>query len=396
MRTKLYYLSRSYYPYQKAGGPLMRRGAVQYLQEFGWDIHVVIPNYNSEQLVIKENVIQLPFKRKFLHKLELILERMGFYEDYLDKWIENAFEYLKGKIRNNTLIFATTGGELAMIKLGSLLKKEIDCKFIVNFRDPIDYTLVNGLKLDKKFHVSRERQEKKYLSNVDLIITSSKTNQQSLLKKYPHLKLKIYNNYFGYIKKIDISKYQRKIGKRLKIAYVGNMSKTQKPEILYDIYRSIHKKNDVELYFIGDFNGYKPIKKIKDPGVKLVDFMPHEKFLKFMIENIDIGFVSLSNDYLGACVPSKIYEYINLGLPILGALPDGDGKDIINDNGYGIACKYNDLKALVNAFEKMTNRKYLNEMRNKILADRDQWHMKERIKEVDTLLRNLINENRNF
>ena len=63
--------------------------------------------------------------------------------------------------------------------------------------------------------------------------------------------------------------------------------------------------------------------------------MPHNEFLKFMIENIDIGFVSLANDYLGACVPSKIYEYINLGLPIIGALPNGDGLDIINKNNYG-------------------------------------------------------------
>jgi len=52
--------------------------------------------------------------------------------------------------------------------------------------------------------------------------------------------------------------------------------------------------------------------------------------------SIDVGSVSLFNDYLGACVASKIYEYINLEIPIISALPLDDGKDIINAIGYCI------------------------------------------------------------
>jgi len=385
---KLYYLTRSYYPYQKGGGPLMRMGAVKYLKELGWDVVVVMPNYSSKEFIIKEDIIQIPLNYNL--KLASYLERVGIYEDYLDKWVKSAFEFLTDKVQKEDILFVTSGGELGTIKLGSLLKEKLDCKFVINFRDPLDYSLVNGLKLDNKFHISREKQEKKYLKNSDLIITSSKSNQISLQNKYP--KLKIVNNYFGYIKNVDLSKYKIRSSNKLRIAYVGNMGNLQKPEILSEIYKKLNFSDDIELYFIGNIQINKRLLKIQKSNyknIKFIEFLPHNEFLTFMIENIDIGFVSLTNDYLGACVPSKIYEYINLALPMIGALPDGDGKDIINQNNYGIAYKYDEIELLANAVEKFLNRNYLDTIKQNILKDKTNWAMKEKIKEVDKYLKAL-------
>ena len=390
-KRKLYYLTRSYSPYQKGGGPLMRNGAVKYLQHLGWDIVVIMPNYNSHILNVEKNIIQIP--QTYNIKLALYLERIGLYEDYLDSWIKVAFKYLADKITKDDIIFATSGGELGMIKLGALLKNKIGCKLVVNFRDPLDYSLVNGLKLNNKFHVSREQKEKTYLNNTDLIITSSKINQYSLQNKYPILKEKIINNYFGYIEKINLTQTKKENINKLKIAYVGNMGNLQKPEILYEIYKKINHSN-IEIYFIGNININKKlleIKKTNDKNIKFIDFLPHNDFLNFMSKKIDIGFVSLTNDYLGACVPSKIYEYINLELPILGALPNGDGKDIINNYNYGIACKYDDIDGLSDAIVKFTDKIYLENIKLNIQKDKDKWFMKNRILEVDKILKELIN-----
>lgn len=366
----------------------MRKAAVEYLQKLGWDVVVVMPNYNSNKLKVENNIHLIPYNKN--QRLAFWFERIGIYEDYLDEWVKNAFFYLKNKVTKNDIVFATTGGELGTIKLGSILKKEIGCKFVINFRDPLDYSIVNGLKLDKKFHVSREKQEKKYVSNSDLIITSSNTYKNALKKKYPFLK--IVNNYFGYIKKIDLNSFNKIKSDKIRIAYAGNMGKTQKPETLYEIYKKL-KRNDVELYFIGNFSNNKILKNIKDKNVKLISYLEHNEFIKFMIENIDIGFVSLSNDYLGACVPSKIYEYINLGLPIFGALPDGDGKDLINKNKFGMAKKYNNIKELVEALNLMLKNENIKFFKNNILKERDKWSMEYRIKEEENLLKRLLIEN---
>jgi glycosyltransferase involved in cell wall biosynthesis len=385
MKTTIYYLTRSYAPYQKGGGSLMRVGAVQYLRELDWKVIVVMPNYSSKELIVKDSIIQIPLYYNI--RLASYLERLGFYEDYFDKWIVKTFQYLKNKIKKEDIIFATSGGELGMIKLGSLLKTKINCKFIVNFRDPLDYSLVNGLKLNNKFHISREIQEQKYLQNSDLIITSSKTNQLSLQNKYPNQSTQIVNNYFGYIKQLNLKDFKKISSNTLRIAYVGIMGELQQPEILYKIAKDI---DNIKIYFIGDIsnnNILQDIKRQKLNNIEFIDLLPHEEFMKFMIENIDIGFVSLTNDYLGACVPSKIYEYINLALPILAALPNGDGQNIINQNNYGISCKYDDINGLTNALKKFKDNNFLNKCQNNILQDRDKWFMKNRIIDVNNWLK---------
>jgi len=384
MKPKIYYITRSFSPYQKGGGPLMRTSAVRYLKDLGWDVIVIMPNYHDRELKTSNGIIQIPFFH--IQKLASFYEKIGLYEDYLDIWVKHAYRYLKEKVARNDIVFSTTGGDLASVKLGSLLHQEIGCRFVINFRDPIVYTLVNGLKVDKKPHVSRERTEKKYISNADLIITSSKSYQNALQSKYPFLKEKIFNNYFGYIEEVTLKKKRK--SDKLRIAYSGSMRAVQKPEILYEAVKLLGRSDEIELYFIGDVSAYKPVRELK--GVTHISFMPHAEFLQFMLENIDIGFVSLANDYLGACVPSKIYEYINLGLPILGALPKGDASELINTRGYGKSVYYEDVHALSAAIENFLEKEFLRACQAKVLAEREEWSMQKRIGEVDLLLKGLV------
>jgi len=276
-----------------------------------------------------------------------------------------------------------------MIKLGYLLKEEIGCKFVINFRDPLNYGYMNGLRRDKKFHIGREKAHEKYMKNVDLVLTSSQYYADTLEKKFSFLNDKIRNNYFGYISRIDTGNYTKIDSNKLRIAYVGTMGTTQKPELLYEAYKMLDNQN-IELYFIGDIKNYKPLHDISESNIHFIDFLPHNEFLKFMCENIDVGFVSLASDYFAACVPSKIYEYINLELPMIGALPNGDGKDIINSNSYGLACHYNDIESITECIKKMKSKKYRNELKKKIVLEKDNWYMKRKINEVDKLLRDFL------
>ncbi|EJP74536.1 MULTISPECIES: glycosyltransferase [Campylobacter] len=385
---KIWYFTRSFYPFIKTGGALIRTSQVKNFKKFGWNIETVTPNYNSKKLVIENGVYHVPFSAIYNQKIANIFERLGIYEDYLDGWVKQAFEILKDKIDSSDILFATSGGELGMIKLGSLLKQRYNCKLIVNFHDPIAYSKVCGLKIDNRFHISREKSEKKYLEQTDMIITSSLTNRRSLQKKYPNLKEVIHNNYFGYIAKTTISK-RKIVGDTICIAYVGAMSKYQSPEILYEVYKNLKYKARIQIYFIGNYSAYRPLMNINDPNIIFIDYLDHEHFMNFMLENIDIGFVSLSNDYFGACVPSKIYEYINLEIPILGALPDGDAKDIIVKNKFGLAFDYKNIKDMAYAIDEYINIEYIEDIRKNIKIKKDEWFMDNQFKIMNSLLRNL-------
>lgn len=375
---KIYYLTRTYPPII-SGGSLARATTVKILKKEGFDVVVIVPNYGREDIIIKNGVIYIPLTYNI--KLSLFFERIGFYEDYLDRWVYRAFNYLKDNIEKNDIIFATSGGELGNIKLASILKDKIGCKYVVNFRDPIAYSLVNGLRIDNKFHFSREKQEKKYLINADLIITCFKTHQESLQKKYPLLKNKILNNYFGYTKKVELK--EKKPSFEIRIAYSGIFSSLQSPEILAKIAKNM---DNVKIYFIGNYKNYKPIKPFLN-DFHFIPFLPHNEFLKFMMENIDAGFVSLVSDCFAGCFPAKLYEYINLCLPIVGALPSTE--HIVNKKGYGIVCRYDDFTSLNKAIERLKNKEELEKFRKNILKDRDFWSLEERIKEIIQWLKNL-------
>jgi hypothetical protein len=385
---KIFYLTRSYFPYQKGGGPIMRTGAVNCLQKNGWQVQVITPNYNNHKIINDGNVLLIPFDKKHIQKLSSLYERVGIYEDYLDKWIDIAFIYLRRIIKKEDIVFSTSGGELGMIKLGSILKKYINCRFVVNFRDPLNYGFMPNLKKDNKPHIGREGAEEKYIANSDLILTSSVFYADILKSKFKKLKDKIHNNYFGYIEGVNLLNKKKNKSRKLRIAYTGIMSNAQSPEILFKAFKQLNDKN-IELFFIGDSHKYKPINEIKNSSVHIINFLPHKKFLDFMSKNIDVGFVSLTRDYYGACIPSKIYEYINLGLPIIGSLPNGDCKDIINNNNFGFASHYDDVPSICDSMIKLSNKKILNFFRDKVIEDRDIWSMDNKINEILNLLKSL-------
>lgn len=112
----------------------MRTGAVNYLKDLGWNVKVVMPNFETYTLEENENIIKIPISRNFNTKVFLILERLGLLEDYLDSWCENTVDYLKSIVKKNDFVFCTTGGDLSSIKVGSLLKEQININFVANYR----------------------------------------------------------------------------------------------------------------------------------------------------------------------------------------------------------------------------------------------------------------------
>lgn len=378
--SKLFYITRSYFP-DITGGTLVRGGSVKYLIELGYDVTVIAPNYYGTNIYQKENVIYIPVRYKKV--FTKAIEYAGIFEDYLDPWIKDVFPLLFNLVTREDLVMATSGGELGCIKLASILKNKIGCRTVVNLHDPIAYSKVEGRKINKIFHASREAQEYKYLKEMDLIITSSEYYKDVLSKKYPEMKSKIKNNYFGYINNINY--VETCTSDSLRIGYGGALGRAQQPELLLDITKEIQ---GVEVFMVGDSRKVRRLKR-KYPKCNFVPHMANDKYVEFVQNNFDIGFVSLVGDYFASCVPSKIYEFINMCKPILAALPNGDAKEIINTNGFGIACYYKDYQGLKKAIVDLSDPIYRNEIIKNMKEQKEAWSMSERIKEVDVWLREL-------
>lgn len=382
---KIYYITRSYPGYiSTGGGTIMRKSAVDELKLNGLNVWVVCPNPNSSKVEIdeKDQIISIPYNKSG-YNIEKIKEHLGLISDYHDSWALKTINYLKDHVQKKDILFSTIGGGLATLKIGSVLKNEIGCKLVVNFRDPINHSTYNGLKSHSKVpHVNRNRYEKKYLNNVDLIITSSKTFQIALSDKYPSLKPKIRNNSFGYIQPINTNHQKKNNHNELNIVYGGMFSDAQKPQLLIPIVNNSNYPKRINLTYIGDFPDH-IIKEYKSEKVHFKPKMNREDFCKYLDENIDVAFVSLYGNYYKYCVPSKIYENINLNLPMLGALHrDSEAASIINNNQFGISCHFSDEKGLKQAINELCDQNKLDQFKSNIANQKTIWSMQNKIKEV--------------
>lgn len=119
--------------------------------------------------------------------------------------------------------------------------------------------------------------------------------------------------------------------------------------------------------------------------------MEHNKFQRYMLKIVDINLVSLSKNHYGACVLSKIFEYLSLNMPILGFIPPSDAYDIVNNNDYGIAANWGDLSSSRTSIIVIIKMKNLQKFRSNISKDVASWSMKTKILELHNLLLGLKN-----
>jgi glycosyltransferase involved in cell wall biosynthesis len=379
--NNLYYITRSYTHTSFSGGAIMREGAVNLLRQRGFNVIVVTVSDSLETEVFSDDFIAI-YAGKIPEKIRQHLQRFSLLPDYLAGWASKVVQYLINNVNSNDILFCSTGGDLASLMVGSAVKDEVGAKFVANFRDPVSYTNYYNNRLGRYTHIPRNTYFKKILSNVDLIVTSSNSYKAYLDTWISTEKI---TNHFGYLDSTvapcDFS--LRKESKSLKTFFGGTLAKYQAPKLVYGFF-----KNNLNLSL--DVYGHSGSKQTEATNINFYKSLPRNEFLKKAVHSYDLGFVSLSDNYFGACIPSKIYEYINIGMPIIGFLPRGEARDIVNDNGYGYIAlpdSPNDLKKKVSDF--FTDQSALFEINQNILRDRTGWSMSSKIIELSDKLKTI-------
>ena len=376
---RIFYLTRTL-PVKNTGGAVIRRGSIRYLKENGFMVIVVAPSLITEKR--DDRILVKGLQSKLDIKWNMLKFKMGWNNDYMTSWVNKAYRILKSELTKDDIVVATSGGELGTLMLASKLKKSVGCRVVYNLHDPIDFTIIEGdFTYQNNYNIkSRDNVECAVFSEADMIVTSSGYYAEALKKKYPQYAAKIGCHHFGYIEKYAHPQTEMLQNKRLNIVYGGNMGRLQGPEILIDVAKEIPQ---IQFTMIGNVTF---AQEEMPPNVQILPLMTHEEYLKYLCENADIGFFSLVSGKANygivskLCVPSKLYEYINIGLPIIAAV-EGDAKSIINKNGYGIATSY-DVESLVTAVNSLTQPNVLSAAKNRVVKDREKWFMGNTIQEL--------------
>jgi len=370
---------------------MTRQLQVEYLRQY-YDVQVITINQQSSSIETEGYIHRIPDLNKF--RWIRYLEKFGLVEDTLYQWMKTAFSYLKDLVKEGDIIFATTGGEIACLKLGYLLKThKPGAKFIINYHDLLDYGYYEGERVYNDFHVRIDDLEKHYAEKADWLLANSEIMKDILADKFVFMKERIDYVYFGY-KPADLSGNSRKGNKeKIIIVYIGVMGALQSPETLLLAYRKLPPayKQKFELIYVGDYSVNRIIAEAQD--ARKINYLPREKMLEVLMNEADLAYLPLIEKYaFRSFMGTKLYEFIGLEIPVLGHLPkDCEAERVINKEGFGITTIFGDEEALVRALQSIAdNPERLEQFRQNIKQRKQKYDSSQTLKKMKKIIDDML------
>ena len=104
-------------------------------------------------------------------------------------------------------------------------------------------------------------------------------------------------------------------------------------------------KLEIDIYGPESLYFRRKVKRHITEGVHFGGFLPHEDLL-LKLADADIGFLALADATFAYATPTKLFEYIELGIPVLGALPEGAARELIESYEIGLVVDPKDVDGL--------------------------------------------------
>ena len=145
----------------------------------------------------------------------------------------------------------------------------------------------------------------------------------------------------------------------LKVIYAGAISRIQRPEILLQAYallgrekKALQERLQVEIY--GPDNRYfrRQVRPHLLEGTHFGGFLPRRE-LDGKLAGADVGFLSLGDATYAYATPTKLFDYIELGLPIVAVLPPGAAQAMIEEHEIGLVAGLGDVGGLAHCIAQM-------------------------------------------
>jgi hypothetical protein len=229
------------------------------------------------------------------------------------------------------------------------LKKKLKIPWIMHFSDPWVENPYNNWSI--KTREKSNRMESLLFESADIITLTSETAVDLYAGKYPHRKQDIlyFPNIFDKINEKDRN-YEK--GKKLRIAYTGNIYKERSINPLIKVVDHIRTKypdylNDFEILIAGNIDDYN-YKMLKQSDSDIINYLGHLNYSESseLVRSSDI-LVSIDkpkeSEFDNLFLPSKIMDYIAANRIILSITHIGSPTYKIVENQFGKCFNHNEI-----------------------------------------------------
>ena len=300
---------------------------------------------------ISSGIIPNKKKQSFLQKTFLWVRGNVFIPDARFLWVKPSVNYLKKYIQENNIdTIVTSGPPHSLHLIGLQLKKDLNIKWLADFRDP--WTTIGyhkSLKLSAYAEKKHKQLEHQVLNTADTIIVTSKTTKtefQAITSK----PIEVITN--GY----DVEKVAKQsLDEKFTLAHIGSFLSERNPRILWKALKELVKenpdfKNDFQLKLIGAISQevLDAISEFKLQDYVLnLGYVSHQEAVEHQRKSQVLLLIEINSEETKSIIPGKLFEYMVSERPIIAIGPeDSDFAEIITSTNTGVFFMYDEKKRL--------------------------------------------------
>lgn len=307
--------------------------------------------FSKQTKTISKGIISEEKKQGLAEKLMLFVRGNFFIPDARKNWIQPSVSYLSQFIvKENIDTIITTGPPHSMHLIGLQLKKELNVKWIADFRDP--WTTIGyhkQLRLLKKAENKHKFLEKTVLNTADkLIVTSWETKKE--FQQITKQSITVITNGYDEEEVDNVT-----LDSQFSIAHIGSLLSERNPEILWTVLSDLVKENSefakkLQLNFVG-FISENVLESITNNKlsnyINNIGYISHKAAIEYQKKSQILLLVEIDSQDTKAIIPGKLFEYMVSKRPILAIGPEGsDVARILKETNTGNYFNYKDYNVL--------------------------------------------------
>jgi len=271
-------------------------------------------------------------------------------------WKKTAIEKAENIIKKEKpdIIFATAPPYTDFL-IGEFLSSKYSIPLVIDYRDAWVDCPYNFYPTP--FHkIYNEKLEKRILEKSSAIVTINQEIKDIILNRYkgiPESKIRIITQ--GYDAEDFINSGNKEKPENIfRITYSGSFFNLMTPEyFLKGLRRAIDMKPEmagrIEAMFLGLFPGEysELIKKLNlEKTVNLKGYLNHKECIEYIKSSDALWFMIGESKWSYMISTGKLFEYIGSGKPILGCVPNGTAKKLLEQYENSLICAPGDIDSI--------------------------------------------------
>lgn len=327
----------------------------------GCDVKVITCAPNFPEGKVFDGYTNALYKKEMMEGISVarvktyIAENKGFLKRTLDHLSFMMGAFLAAPFQGRPDVIVATSPQFFTLLAGVAVRGFMRRPLVLEIRDlwPDSIVAVGAMKESPAIKFLRVLERFAYKSCDKIVVVTESFKKELVERGIPEEKIEVVFN------GVDRDKFQNTDasfrgefnlqGKKV-FGYLGTIGMAHNVELLVDVAELVKDDPQIHILIAGAGAAYEPLaERIRESGLKNITLVPRmgRDKMPALWSTLDVSLVLLRDrEIFKTVLPSKIFESMAMGKPILIAVPEGEATEMVRTTGAGIVSKPDDAAAI--------------------------------------------------